>query len=100
MPAPRFTEQLNLQIGNELAAHNQYLAVAVHYDAESWGAGFVASPGISLEGDGEIDYALRDPLNNPGPRLDFELNFAGGDATLRPICDLCSIEWRQNRRAL
>ncbi len=35
MPAPRFTEQLNLQIGNELAAHNQYLAVAVHYDAET-----------------------------------------------------------------
>jgi ferritin len=35
MPAPQFTEQLNLQIGNELAAHNQYLAVAVHYDAET-----------------------------------------------------------------
>jgi len=35
MPAPDFTEQLNLQIGNELAAHNQYLAVAVHYDAET-----------------------------------------------------------------
>ena len=35
MPAVRFTEQLNLQIGNELAAHNQYLAVAVHYDAET-----------------------------------------------------------------
>ncbi len=33
MPAPRFSEQLNLQIGNELAAHNQYLAVAVYYDA-------------------------------------------------------------------
>jgi ferritin len=33
MPAARFTEQLNRQIGNELAAHNQYLAVAVHYDA-------------------------------------------------------------------
>ena len=33
MPAARFAEQLNLQIGNELAAHNQYLAVAVHYDA-------------------------------------------------------------------
>ena len=27
MPAPRFTEQLNLQIGNELAAHNQYLSL-------------------------------------------------------------------------
>jgi ferritin len=33
MSAPRFSEQLNLQIGNELAAHNQYLAVAVYYDA-------------------------------------------------------------------
>ena len=33
MPAQRFADQLNLQIGNELAAHNQYLAVAVHYDA-------------------------------------------------------------------
>jgi ferritin len=33
MPATRFVEQLNQQIGHELAAHNQYLACAVHYDA-------------------------------------------------------------------
>ncbi|WP_370289939.1 ferritin [Nocardioides sp.] len=33
MTATRFAEALNAQIGNELAAHNQYLAVAVHYDA-------------------------------------------------------------------
>lgn len=33
MPAARFTDQLNAQIGHELAAHNQYLACAVHYDA-------------------------------------------------------------------
>ena len=33
MAAPRFVEQLNVQIGNELAAHNQYLACAIHYDA-------------------------------------------------------------------
>ncbi|CAN5174679.1 ferritin [soil metagenome] len=33
MTAPRFADQLNVQIGNELAAHNQYLAIAVHYDA-------------------------------------------------------------------
>ncbi len=33
MAAPRFTDQLNVQIGNELAAHNQYLACAVYYDA-------------------------------------------------------------------
>lgn len=33
MPAARFVEQLNAQIGHELAAHNQYLACAVHYDS-------------------------------------------------------------------
>ena len=33
MAARRFTDQLNDQIGNELAAHNQYLACAVYYDA-------------------------------------------------------------------
>jgi ferritin len=32
VPAPRFTAQLNVQIGNELAAHNQYLACAIYYD--------------------------------------------------------------------
>jgi ferritin len=35
VPAARFVEQLNAQIGNELAAHNQYLACAVFYDAET-----------------------------------------------------------------
>jgi len=33
VPAARFIDQLNAQIGHELAAHNQYLACAVHYDA-------------------------------------------------------------------
>ena len=33
MPAARFVDQLNTQIGNELSAHNQYLACAVYYDA-------------------------------------------------------------------
>ena len=33
MSADRFVEALNAQIGNELAAHNQYLACAIHYDA-------------------------------------------------------------------
>jgi ferritin len=31
--APRFVEQLNEQIGNEFAAHQQYVACAIHYDA-------------------------------------------------------------------
>jgi ferritin len=35
VPGARFVEALNAQIGNELAAHNQYLACAVHYDAET-----------------------------------------------------------------
>lgn len=33
MAAERFVSQLNVQIGNELGAHNQYLACAIHYDA-------------------------------------------------------------------
>jgi ferritin len=33
VPAPRFGERLNEQVGHELAAHNQYLACAIHYDA-------------------------------------------------------------------
>jgi ferritin len=35
VPAPAFTERLNAQIGNEFAASQQYVAVAVHYDAET-----------------------------------------------------------------
>ncbi len=33
MPAERFVEQLNTQIGHEYAAHQQYVACAVYYDA-------------------------------------------------------------------
>ena len=33
MPAERFVEQLNAQIGNEFAAHQQYIACAVYFDA-------------------------------------------------------------------
>lgn len=33
MPAEQFVAELNEQIGREYAAHQQYVAVAVHYDA-------------------------------------------------------------------
>ena len=33
MPAERFVERLNVQIGHEFAAHQQYVACAVYYDA-------------------------------------------------------------------
>jgi len=35
VPAARFVEQLNAQIGHEFAAHHQYLACAVYYDAQT-----------------------------------------------------------------
>src|SRR5215204_3301232 len=35
MPAEAFIAQLNEQISNEYAAHQQYVACAVHYDAET-----------------------------------------------------------------
>ena len=35
MPSDAFVNALNEQIGNEFAAHQQYLAAAVYYDAET-----------------------------------------------------------------
>jgi ferritin len=35
MPAPTFVERLNEQVGHEYAAHQQYVACAVHYDGET-----------------------------------------------------------------
>ena len=35
MPAAPFVERLNEQIAHEFAAHQQYVAVAVHYDGET-----------------------------------------------------------------
>ena len=35
MPASAFVERLNEQIGHEFAAHQQYVAIAVYYDAET-----------------------------------------------------------------
>jgi bacterioferritin B len=35
MPAAAFVERLNDQIANEFAAHQQYVAIAVHYDGET-----------------------------------------------------------------
>lgn len=35
MPSDAFVEKLNAQIGNEFAAHQQYVACAVYYDSET-----------------------------------------------------------------
>ncbi len=35
MPESSFTAALNEQVANEFAAHQQYVAIAVHYDAET-----------------------------------------------------------------
>ncbi|WP_122818173.1 ferritin [Nocardioides pantholopis] len=55
MPAARFAKQLNVQIGNELAAHNQYLACAVYYDAQTMPRMAAFFYGQALE---ERDHAL------------------------------------------
>ena len=46
MPADRFVEQLNVQIEHEFAAHQQYVACAVFYDALTMPqmAGFFYAP--------------------------------------------------------
>ena len=33
MASQQFADQLNIQIGNEFAAHQQYVACAIYYDA-------------------------------------------------------------------
>jgi ferritin len=35
MPASAFVDRLNEQVGHEFAAHQQYVAIAVHFDAET-----------------------------------------------------------------
>jgi len=35
MPAERFVEGLNEQIGDEFAAHQQYIAIAAHYESQT-----------------------------------------------------------------
>ena len=35
MPASAFVDQLNEQVAHEFAAHQQYVAIAVHYDGET-----------------------------------------------------------------
>src|SRR5919107_537674 len=35
MPAPAFVDRLTEQVANEFAASQQYVAIAVHYDAET-----------------------------------------------------------------
>ena len=47
MPSDSFVAKLNEQIGHEYAAHQQYVAIAVHYDAETLPAAraLLLSPG-------------------------------------------------------
>jgi ferritin len=55
MPSDRFVQALNEQIANEFAAHQQYVAVAVYYDAETLPqlAGFFYSQALE-----ERDHAM------------------------------------------
>ena len=80
MPAERFVEQLNTQIGHEFAAHQQYVACAVYYDALTMPqmAGFFYAQAMEERGHAMmmVRYLLDSdaPVRIPGvsaPQVDF-----------------------------
>ena len=80
MPAERFVEQLNTQIGHEFAAHQQYVACAVYYDALTMPqmAGFFYAQAMEERGHAMmmVRYLLDSdaPVRIPGvsaPKVDF-----------------------------
>ena len=68
MPAERFVEQLNIQIGNEFAAHQQYVACAVYYDALTMPqmASFFYAQALGGARPRDDDGQLPDRLRRPG----------------------------------
>jgi ferritin len=81
VPSERFADALNAQIGREFAAAHQYLAIAAHYDAETFPrlARFFYKQAEEERGHGMrmVDYLLQTgtPLKLgeiPAPRRDFE----------------------------
>ena len=83
MPAARFVEALNAQIGNELSAHNQYLACAVHYDAETMPRMAAFFYGQALE---ERDHAMM--MVQYLLDTDSEVTIPGVDAPLATFDDV------------
>jgi bacterioferritin B len=80
MPAERFAEQLNTQIGHEFAAHQQYVACAVYYDALTMPqmAGFFYAQAMEERGHAMmmVKYLIDSdaPVRIPGvsaPRIEF-----------------------------
>jgi ferritin len=80
MPAERFVQQLNTQIGHEFAAHQQYVACAVYYDALTMPqmAGFFYAQALEERGHAMmmVQYLVDQdaPVIIPGvsaPRVDF-----------------------------
>jgi ferritin len=81
VPAERFVEQLNVQIGHEFAAHQQYVACAVYYDALTMPqmAGFFYAQALEERDHAMmmVNYLINSdaPVIIPGvkaPRVDFE----------------------------
>jgi len=83
MTAERFAKQLNAQIGNELAAHNQYLACAIYYDAETMPQMAAFFYGQALE---ERDHAMM--MVQYLLDTDSEVTIPGVDAPLATFDDV------------
>jgi ferritin len=96
LPAARFAEQLNAQIGNELAAHNQYLACAVYYDAQTMPRMAAFFYGQALE---ERDHAMM--MVQYLLDTDAEVAIPGVDAPVSAFDDVVApveLALRQERR--
>ena len=83
MTAERFAKQLNTQIGNELAAHNQYLACAIYYDAQTMPQMAAFFYGQALE---ERDHAMM--MVQYLLDTDSEVTIPGVDAPLATFADV------------
>jgi bacterioferritin B len=83
MTAERFAKQLNTQIGNELAAHNQYLACAIYYDAQTMPRMAAFFYGQALE---ERDHAMM--MVQYLLDTDSEVTIPGVDAPLATFDDV------------
>lgn len=55
--------------------------LALHFAEEAWGAGVVASSGVALDGDGDVEHFLPNPLFLPESEAQFESDFGPGRAT-------------------
>lgn len=79
---PHIIEEAEVESAAAAKVDGIGIDLALHFAAETWGAGVVASSGVRLDGDGEIEHFTVQPLFDQGAQLDFDLNFGVADAAM------------------